>query len=796
MKNRFKKLVISLLLGVFAFASFSGPVLAATTTDTPTAATGCTEERGFRVVSPDRCQVIAENSNLDCPPDFPDLRVPAGEGRHKLCGKKAPTADLSAQEDIRKFTTLIVSIQQFLNKLIWPVLIMIGGLLDNSLLFGGGMEERMREIWIPMRNLVNILFVVVLVGIALYNILGLGDESGNYSIKSILPKLIIGIIAVNFSFLGIKVFLDAINIGTIAIFNLPDQVNEGLGEIIDGDNVDGEVIQRFCLAMDGRKASDIANENELREIAEIELYRAAASKLKIKGTTIFEIKANASAANKTEALNKRFEVFKSGKICDGLSLSPTGEAFLSSYSSRNAALAMALNMGKIVFYQDIDANVDNIEKLVINTMFSLMLYLIYLASFIALFIVLLARLVVMWLAIVMSPIILVGIAVPEFKDKIGFSEISEKFVGSAIAPLGIALSMSIGWIMLKAMQDVESFGGSAEVFSDLSLGIPVVGISTLQDLVVALGTVAVVWMGVFTAASKSVASFATDFMKDQLQSFGTWVGTAPFKYIPFVPVHLGDKSGTYTPAQVLSAARGAMNNSQNIDKLLNDMGIQANVHRDIFDNNKIKSAPDFLSAAKAIDMNDAASQESVHKWLKSSRNGRLRTALERDSTHGPAIRQMIKAKTKEEKAAAGKALATSLTSAGVVAMTKGGAQAVASGSKKKKADVSHITTGKTVNTGSTVTYTNAKIVKRHVPSVIKAASQPKTLVRHINNLKKGLSGNITSEIFLNDVLKADVPTGDKIKATLAAASLTDLDLPPNTPADGQSRLNALLAKTT
>ena len=171
-------------------------------------------------------------------------------------------------------TRLIIAIQGFINRFIWPVLVMIGGLLDNSLLFGNGMEERLRAIWVPIRNLVNILFVIILVGIALYNVLGIGDDSDNYSLKAILPKILIGIIAVNFSFLGIKVFLDAINVLTVSIFSLPSQVSVGLDKVLNSENPkDKEVIKKFCENFNGYAVSSFSASGTTEEKKISRLWR-------------------------------------------------------------------------------------------------------------------------------------------------------------------------------------------------------------------------------------------------------------------------------------------------------------------------------------------------------------------------------------------------------------------------------------------------------------------------------------------------------------------------------------------
>jgi len=493
--------------------------------------------------------------------------------------------DSEASKKLNGMITTLVAVQSFLNKLLWPVLVMIGGLLDNSLLFGSGMEARMREVWIPIRNIVNILFVIVLVGIALYNVLGLGDESGNYSLKAILPKLILGIIAVNFSFLGIKVFLDVINVFTVSIFALPDQVGEGIGDI-DAFKNDKNVMKNFCKMVQGVSLSDSGvSEEEIKAMADkkifetIKLDSAYASVIKKNGiTNIAKLKAYVNN-HPLEGISLSYKKYVSGEICRGEKLTDTGVLFLKKYSSQNAALAMAISMGKVVFYEDVTADLKadpNLERLFTSATFSLLLYLVYAASFVALFAVLLGRLIIMWLAIVLSPILMITMFVPALKEQIkGFGQISEQFMKNAVAPIGIALSMTIGWIMLKAMQSVNKVSSGflspqAKIFDGLN-GIPVVGLNTLQDLVVALGTIAVVWIGVFAAAEDSIAAPVTNVMKDGLKKVGSFLGTLPLKHLSVIPITLpGQDTDNYTPSQVMSAiselGRRDIENSQ---KLIN-----------------------------------------------------------------------------------------------------------------------------------------------------------------------------------------------------------------------------------
>ncbi|MBI4975357.1 hypothetical protein HZC20_01645, partial [Candidatus Peregrinibacteria bacterium] len=261
------------------------------------------------------------------------------------------------------------------------------------------------------------------------------------------------------------------------------------------------------------------------------------------------------ADKKEDTFNKEITGSLNNEICDGTKLTTRGKLYLQEFGSRNAALAMALNMSGLVYYQDVNAQSlieGKISAMLISTIFSLLMYLIYAASFIALFIVLLARLVVLWISIVASPIILIGMAIPTVKEKGGFGELIDKFVQEAIAPIGIAFAMTVGWIMLRAMQSISPISSDITLQFDPTKGIPVVGLNTLQDLMVAVGTLGVIWLAVFTAASKSVAAPVTEMIKGGLLTAGKFIGNLPLRHLNLIPVQVGEKGEEkkYTFSQV------------------------------------------------------------------------------------------------------------------------------------------------------------------------------------------------------------------------------------------------------
>ncbi len=572
-----------------------------------------------------------------------------------------------ANEQAVKQAQFFVGLQKALNRLIWPILTLIGGLMDNSLLFGNGMEEKLRDIWIPIRNLVNILFVIVLVGIALYNVLGLGDENGQYSIKSALPKIIIGIIAINFSFLAIKVFLDTINVLTVSVFALPGQVSGGLDEIIKQDkdseerkeyeeklcaNIQGESYQEFKSKDQDQKITDATN--RINEMHAREQLGDKYSKDIHGGMDFIALKAAIAesdpkkGAEKAAEFEKKVERAMKGQFCNGGELSEEALIVLSKWDSRNAALAMALSMGQIIQYQDIHPeSLKDVSKLAIGTLFSFFMYLIFTISFLALFIVLLARLVVMWVSIAVSPVLLLMMAAPTVKEKMGgFKILTDNFVNLAIAPLIIGLSMTVGWIMLNALQGIESFNKGNAMYLEPG-GIPVVGLSNIQDLVVALGTVAIIWSGVFGAAEGTIADKATGFLKDQAQRAGKFIGTLPLKHTPLIPVNVpGAEGERFSAAEIGDALRTATQiDTGRLSRLLKPDKVRPDT---LGNEEKVKTAKDLggylrglgddITSTQTIQKLKELSQRKINKPLWDKLDTAQRTAVQTfvDSEHKPA----------------------------------------------------------------------------------------------------------------------------------------------------------------
>lgn len=490
-------------------------------------------------------------------------------------------------ETFAKLTSIFKIAMEFLATLLWPILLMIGGLLQNDILFSGGMEDRMRMVWIEVRNLVNVLFVVALLGLALVNVLGVMEDK----IKSLLPKMIVAIIAVNFTFLAAKVILDVANVLTVSIFSIPQSIDPKLAQI---QPTSAEAKKDFQAAVcrsiyppDGATAAWV--DNFLAQQAKIDANKTAStskttsSKAKANTTASKKNTTNTAANNKqVQSLTKKYQqpnskqrkTVEDGLICKGLEFqfekidktrkTAAGksqeyfEKLFSTYAVNNSALAMALNLQKTYDIKQVQIP-GQFSQFTLNIIFSLILFIIYSASYIALFAVLVVRVLVLWIAIAMSPLIIFstkvgGINIPGLTDKI--DQGVQSFIDHVTAPIIIAVTMTIGFILLKSFQGADHNNVTLQATGFLSqktqvFNLPTSGLNTFKELLIAIATCGIVWLGVFQAAGNTLAAGFTDGLKNMLSGIGKFILTSP-KYLPIIPIRTS-KDGNKPQKVPLSA---------------------------------------------------------------------------------------------------------------------------------------------------------------------------------------------------------------------------------------------------
>ncbi len=388
---------------------------------------------------------------------------------------------------------VLLTLQAF----IWPILILIGGLLGNDLLFSGGMLTILLNVWGAVRDFVNIMFVLGLLGIAIYNILG--GSNDKYSVKGVLPKIIVSLIAVNFSFLMCKVVLDIVNVGTTAIFAVP----MASSTLQAKSNADWNV---FGAKMCGK-------------LQQLE------AKQKVK-----QDKSNDLLCKRDTQGNLTTQI------------SDIGKNFFSNFNSRNVALVMAIELMDITNIDTAKTNeLSDIKSLTVNTAFSVIFLIIYCASFLALFVALLVRVVVLWLAIAIMPLSFFGMAFEPFKTKLGDKDPINLFSKHAFVPLQVSFILTIGMIMISQLKQINHTGILST--NPATAGAIVSGMFTVQDIIAGAATAAFIWMGAFMAMEGTQAGPFVKGIKGYFDKLGKDTARVPF-YVPWIPTAKG-KTGLF-----------------------------------------------------------------------------------------------------------------------------------------------------------------------------------------------------------------------------------------------------------
>ncbi|MBD3156292.1 hypothetical protein GF369_00530 [Candidatus Peregrinibacteria bacterium] len=414
-----------------------------------------------------------------------------------------------------QFLTIVLKVLQ---RILWPIFLAIGGLLNNDILFGYGMEERLLEVWVQMRNIVNVGFVIILLGVALFNVLAVKPDS-EYAIKTFLPKFAIALIAVNFSYIAMKVVLDVTNVATTAVFTLPSTISTGVNPQIleceenkkaeDCTVKDKDIVKKICTAYYG-------NEKE------------------------FEKKFSEQTA---DAKRPVLCTLEGGSY----TLQDAGKKFFARYNSRNAGLVMAIQFMNVLDVDKVSASASkDLTSLAFNLLFSVILYIVYGAAYLALFVVLLARLVALWLFIALSPFIAIALVVPNLIPSAG-GELQNKFFKNAFAPFLMGVPLTIGYVILDAFKNTGTKNNIEFGTAFNMVQVEASGISDLQSMIIAFAAVAVVWIGVFAAAEGTIAERFTEGIKGKVGAMGRGA-TNLLKLVPIIPAGQGGKGLSYKQA--------------------------------------------------------------------------------------------------------------------------------------------------------------------------------------------------------------------------------------------------------
>jgi hypothetical protein len=450
----------------------------------------------------------------------------------------AGTGSNDALQDLAKILSHIIQVLTFLALFI----LQVGGeLFGTNYIIGEEIMETIRPMWSFVRNITNLGFVLILLFLAFSNMFSFG-EGGSWTIKEKLPKIILSLVAINFSLLGMRVLIQATDAGTVAILSIADTALEErsvltLKDILSQpvDRESGEVCEK-----DG--GGDCVPFNEFLESTQNQQDK------------LFSIKLDDLSDEQTTTRNIMTAF---GVYFMHLERLPQLSAKLGSESSTGGILAV----------------VDSV-------LFSTIMALAYIVVLIAVFIALLARMMAMWFFLIFSPLLMAGWIMGFGGGKGG--EMGQKFITYLILPLKIAAVFALSFVMIAAAKNIPAMDVAQWLVPGDSIAKFLGKDNNIFDLLWQFMTVAIFWVAAFKAIDGTEAKTIIDGVKNSSQSLGEFAlraGVTDRSIIPIPGMEDGTSINAIRSLPSLMLGQQQQAGREQNTKLLSQLGIMDETQR-------------------------------------------------------------------------------------------------------------------------------------------------------------------------------------------------------------------------
>ncbi len=387
----------------------------------------------------------------------------------------------------------------------------VGALMDSTFIYDGGMGETLYVMWSTIRDFVNIGFILVLLVLAVIVILGPDDSGGLTKLKQILPKLILGLILVNFTFFGTRVVLTTSDVLATAIFTIPGMVD--VTTIADSEKND-KPMTTFC--------NKVVNGNVVKGLTVAECMTDYAG-----GIEFFLDEDGKLTTKAFKDLKPRFDKIKERRAKGTITVNKLREKF----DKQNAMFSTLLYMMHTVDLQNIKSDQQNVSKIV-GSLFSMGLAIMLAVLIVAMFLGLVVRLVILWVLIAVSPLLVLGWVlkelVPQAGESLGGLELDKQFISNAFLPVFIAAPLALGFTMIFAANAYTPVTGLLGATEGATVG--------FLKLVWLIAAFIVIWMGTFGALKKGgeAVSMVTEKIKGGAEAFAGGA-MKTLSYMPIIP---------------------------------------------------------------------------------------------------------------------------------------------------------------------------------------------------------------------------------------------------------------------
>lgn len=402
----------------------------------------------------------------------------------------------------------------------------VGEFMGTDFIAGDDVLKVITPMWVLIRNLTNISAILMIIFIAMANLFTFGN--GSWSIKDKLPKLLLALVAINFSMVAIKIALDAVYVATVAIYSVSDSA---IIKITGGDGSLESVLtsKQRCISSD---AGTDCNKVKKDSVGGAETFAKAINRLLCPS---FAKTGRATGDNCFFYIDDTKKGFPN-------KMNP-GQASQDGRPGENLFGAFANYVMYLELLPSVEGakgNVSNTERsgflnTIEATLFSMIMGIAYSFGFIAILLALIGRMVFMWFVLILSP----GMIGAQIMG-INMGGMWEKAVSHLIMPIKIATVLTISFLMIGQLTELTKVGSTVVQNPDMIVLGPALSNMGLGlfPIVWKIATIFIFWMGLKWALDGNIAQGLTDKVRAGAEGLGG-LALNGLKAAPLLPIPTG-----------------------------------------------------------------------------------------------------------------------------------------------------------------------------------------------------------------------------------------------------------------
>lgn len=441
-----------------------------------------------------------------------------------------PVAHAAAVIDAKPIMDGITEILGFLitamNVLMWVLFRLLDIVLDPVFIFdlnAGGADgpllDMLHEIWQLTRDIMNIIFAILLVVGAVMTIIKADMEL----VKSYRAKFVIAIILINFSWFIPRVILDVSQVLTYTVYQIPSLlVTKGIPCMVPG-SVDGTIPSSPCKM--------VVNVKFLEETDTIVAAPPGAAlprwECPIADFICVEYAAYVAPA-----------IWDHNPVLNGLIINHARLGVLAEVIDPRAGGVVAPPPGR---------EIRELMTFLIRAVIVLLIHIALFFPMLALVVAFFIRIPILWITMAFMPIAFLGFVIgdkiPNFNP---VEKIWKKFITVALLPAIVAIPLSVGFVMINAGTSIPAPPGVGGTI------IPILAdVKDIWQILWMMMALMVMWVGVFAALKQD--EFIGKIV-EPIKGYGEMLGKAALKAplaAPIIPMAGGAKS----PLELLKTPR-------------------------------------------------------------------------------------------------------------------------------------------------------------------------------------------------------------------------------------------------